>query len=108
VALGTDFPVEDINPFKTFLASVVRKDSKGFPEGGFQTENALSREETIKGMTFWAAYANFEEKEKGSLEKHKVADFVILDTDLMKCPEDKILQTQVLQTYIGGKLVYKK
>jgi len=108
VALGTDFPVEDINPFKTFLASVVRKDSKGFPEGGFQTANALSREETIKGMTIWAAYANFEEKEKGSLEKHKVADFVILDTDLMKCPEDKILQTQVLQTYIGGKLVYKK
>lgn len=108
VALGTDFPVEDINPFKTFLASVTRKDSKGYPDGGFQMENALSREETIKGMTIWAAYANFEEKEKGSLEKHKVADFVILDTDLMKCAEDKILQTKVLQTYIGGKLVYKK
>lgn len=108
VALGTDFPVEDINPFKTFFAAVVRKDSKGFPEGGFQSENALSRQETIKGMTIWAAYANFEDKQKGSLEPNKVADFVVLDTDLMTCPENKILQTQVLQTYIDGKLVYKK
>lgn len=108
VALGTDFPVEDINPFKTFYASVVRKDSKGFPEGGFQMENALSREETIKGMTIWAAYSNFEEKEKGSLEKNKWADLVVLDTDLMKCSENEIQQTQVLQTFIGGKMVYKK
>ncbi|MBN8692665.1 MAG: amidohydrolase [Bacteroidetes bacterium] len=108
VALGTDFPVEDISPFKTFYASVARKDSKGFPDGGFQKENALTREETIKGMTVWAAYANFEEKEKGSLEKNKFADFVVIDTDLMKCPEDKILQSQVLETYIDGKLVYKR
>ncbi|HRD38605.1 MAG TPA: amidohydrolase family protein, partial [Bacteroidia bacterium] len=108
VALGTDFPVEDISPFKTFYASVARKDSKGFPDGGFQKENALTREETIKGMTVWAAYANFEEKEKGSLEKNKFADFVILDTDLMKCTEDKILNSMVLQTFIDGKLVYRK
>lgn len=108
VALGTDFPVEDISPLKTFYAAVVRKDSKGYPEGGFQKENALNREATLRGMTIWAAYANFEEKEKGSLEKNKWADFVVLDTDLMKCDENKILQTQVLQTHIGGKLVYKK
>lgn len=108
VALGTDFPVEDISPFKTFFASVARKDSKGFPEGGFQKENALTREETLKGMTIWAAYSNFEEKEKGSLEKNKFADFVILDTDLMKCEESKILPAQVLETYIDGKLVYRK
>lgn len=108
VALGTDFPVEDISPFKTFFASVARKDSKGFPEGGFQKENALTREETLKGMTIWAAYANFEEKEKGSLEKNKFADFVILDTDLMNCEENKILQAQVLETYIDGKLVYRR
>lgn len=108
VALGTDFPVEDISPFKTFFASVARKDSKGFPEGGFQKENALTREETLKGMTIWAAYSNFEEKEKGSLEKNKFADFVILDTDLMKCEENKILQAQVLETYIDGKLVYRR
>lgn len=108
LALGTDFPVEDISPLKTFYAAVVRKDNKGFPEGGFQKENALSREETIKGMTIWAAYANFEEKEKGSIEKNKWADFIVLDTDLMKCHEDQILQTNVLQTYIEGKLVYNK
>ena len=59
-------------------------------------------------MTVWAAYANFEEKEKGSLEKNKFADFVILDTDLMKCTEDKILNSMVLQTFIDGKLVYRK
>jgi predicted amidohydrolase YtcJ len=108
VALGTDFPVEDISPFKTFYAAVFRKDSKGFPKGGFQMENALTREETIKGMTIWAAYSNFEEKEKGSLEKGKFADFIILDTDLMKCEENDVFQTQVLKTFINGECVYKK
>lgn len=107
VALGTDFPVEDISPFKTFYAAVARKDSKGFPDGGFQMENALSREETLKGMTIWAAYSNFEEKEKGSLEPGKFADFVILDTDLMKCKPEDILKTKVLATYIGGQMVFE-
>ena len=106
VALGTDFPVEDISPFKTFYAAVFRKDAKGFPEGGFQMENALTREETIRGMTIWAAYANFEEQEKGSLEPGKFADFVILDTDLLKCTERKVLRTRVIATYIGGEVVY--
>lgn len=106
VALGTDFPVEDISPFKTFYAAVFRKDAKGFPEGGFQMENALTREETIRGMTMWAAYANFEEKEKGSLEPGKFADFVILDTDLLKCAESEVLRTRVIATYIGGEVVY--
>lgn len=62
IPLGTDFPVEDISPFKTFLAAVVRKDAKGYPAGGFQMENALTREEAIRGMTIWAAKANFMEK----------------------------------------------
>lgn len=106
LALGTDFPVEDISPFKTFFAAVARQDSKGFPEKGFETENALSRRETLKGMTLWAAYAAFEEREKGSLEKNKVADFIILDTDIMTCLLKKILDTKVIATYINGEKVY--
>jgi predicted amidohydrolase YtcJ len=106
IALGTDFPVEDISPFKTFYAAVARKDSKGFPPNGFQIENALSREETLKGMTIWAAYSNFEEHEKGSLEKGKFADFIIMDTDIMKCNIQDVLKTKVISTYINGEKVF--
>jgi predicted amidohydrolase YtcJ len=106
IALGTDFPVEDISPFKTFYATVARKDDKGFPENGFQIENALSREETLRGMTIWAAYANFEEHEKGSLEKGKFADFIVLDNNLMNCALPEVLKTQVLATYINGEKVF--
>lgn len=108
IPLGTDFPVEDISTFKTFFAAVVRQDSKGFPAGGYQMENALSREETLRGMTIWAAKASFEEKQKGSLEKGKLADFIILDTDLMSCEAAAILKAKVLATYSGGKKVYGK
>jgi predicted amidohydrolase YtcJ len=106
--LGTDFPVEDISPFKTFYAAVVRKDAKGFPAAGFQMENALSREEALRGMTIWAAKANFEENEKGSLEKGKWADFIILNQDLMKAAPEKLLATKVISTWIAGKNVYQK
>jgi predicted amidohydrolase YtcJ len=106
--LGTDFPVEDISPFKTFFAAVVRQDAKGFPAGGFQVENALTREETLRGMTIWAAKASFEEKKKGSLETGRFADFIILNTDLMSCEPAAILKTKVLATYSAGKKVYGK
>ncbi|MHA4809864.1 amidohydrolase [Flavitalea flava] len=106
LALGTDCPVEDISPFKTFLAAVFRTDAKGFPSGGFQAENALSREETIRGMTIWAARADCLEKEIGSLEKGKKADFIILDRDLMEISQAEILQTKVLGTYSGGVKVF--
>lgn len=105
IPLGTDFPVEDISPFKTFLAAVVRKDAKGYPANGFQPENALTREETIRGMTIWAAKAGFMEKEIGSLEVGKKADFILLDKDLMKVPETEILNVKVVSTYLGGKKV---
>lgn len=105
--LGTDFPVEDISPFKTFLAAVVRKDAKGWPEGGYQMENALTREQTLRGMTIWAARSNFEEKEKGSIEAGKFADFIILDKDLMTVPEAEILKVKVLKTYLGGEKLYE-
>ena len=108
IPLGTDFPVEDISPFKTFFAAVARQDDKGFPAGGFQMDNALTREETLKGMTIWAAKASFEEKQKGSLEAGKFADFIILDTDLMSCAPADILKAKVLATYSAGKKVYGK
>ncbi|MBL7741150.1 MAG: amidohydrolase [Chitinophagaceae bacterium] len=108
IPLGTDFPVEDISPFKTFYAAVVRKDAKGWPGGGYQPENALTREEALKGMTIWAAKANFEEQEKGSLEKGKLADFIILDKDMMKADENELLKIQVIKTFVGGEKVYEK
>jgi predicted amidohydrolase YtcJ len=107
IPLGTDFPVEDISPFKTFYAAVVRKDAKGWPANGFQMENALTREETLRGMTIWAARANFEETEKGSLEKGKFADFLILDNDLVQEVPEKLLQVKVLKTFVGGEKVYE-
>ncbi|RYG19538.1 MAG: amidohydrolase, partial [Chitinophagaceae bacterium] len=107
IPLGTDFPVENINPLLTFYAATVREDVKGFPKGGFQMENALTPEEAIKGMTIWAAKANFEENEKGSLEAGKFADFVILDTDILKSTPQNILKTKVLKTYLNGEKVYE-
>ncbi|MEZ5027430.1 MAG: amidohydrolase [Ferruginibacter sp.] len=108
IPLGTDFPVEDISPFKTFFAAVVRQDAKGFPPEGFQIENALTREQAIRGMTIWAAKASFDEKRKGSLETGKLADFIILDTDLITCEPSAILNTKVIATYSSGKKVYGK
>ena len=108
IPLGTDFPVEDISTFKTFYAAVVRKDAKGWPATGYQMENSLSREETLRGMTIWAAKSNFEEKEKGSLEKGKFADFVILDSDIMKEAPEKILEIKVIKTFLGGEKVYER
>lgn len=102
IALGTDFPVEEVNPMLTFHAAVARKDSKEYPKGGFQMENALSREETLRGMTIWAAYSNFEEKEKGSLEVGKWADFVMYDQDLMKVEESQIVKMKPTHTYLKG------
>ncbi len=104
--LGTDFPVEDINPFRTFLAAVVRKDAQGFPANGYQMNNALTREQAIRGMTIWAAKASFEEKEKGSIEPGKFADIIILNTDLLTCKPEDIIKTTILGTYVNGKRVY--
>lgn len=106
VALGSDFPVEHINPLYGFHAAVARVDKDGLPKGGFQIENALSREEALRGMTIWAAYACFQEKKRGSIEKGKDADFVVLDKDIMKIPVKDIRQTKVLRTFIAGETVF--
>jgi predicted amidohydrolase YtcJ len=106
IALGTDFPVENVSPFATFHAAVVRKKSDETPEEGFLSENALTRMEALKGMTIWAAYANFEEDQKGSIEVGKNADFVMLDRDLIKISDRRILSTRVVATIINGNLAY--
>jgi len=106
IALGTDFPVENVSPFATFHAAVVRKKSDETPEEGFLSENALTRMEALKGMTIWAAYANFEEDQKGSIEVGKNADFVMLDRDLTKISDRRILSTRVVATIINGNVAY--
>ncbi|RYY86664.1 MAG: amidohydrolase, partial [Chitinophagaceae bacterium] len=106
IPLGTDFPVEDISPFKTFYAAVARMDAAGYPAGGFQAGDALTREQALRGMTIWAARSNFEEAEKGSLEPGKWADFIILDRDLLKVDTKDILAARVLATYVGGSAVF--
>ncbi len=108
LVLGTDFPVENIDPMLTFYAATIRKDSKGWPEKGFQIENALTREQALRGMTIWAAKGNFEEKEKGSLEVGKFADFIILDQDIIKVAPADLLKTKVLSTYVNGEKVYQR
>ncbi len=107
LALGTDFPVKDINPFKNFYAAIARKTTDGVKsKKEVQSRNALTRYETLLGMTRWAAHANFEEKEKGSIEVGKFADFVILDQDIMKVGIDTVLKTQIVATILNGKIVF--
>jgi len=103
VALGTDFPVERVSPFLTFYAAVARQDLEQYPKDGFQKENGLTREETLKGMTIWAAYSNFEEDEKGSIEVGKFADFIVLDKDIMTINQYEIPNIKVEQTFVNGE-----
>lgn len=103
LALGTDFPIENVSPFLTFYAAVARQDLEGFPKEGFQKENALTREEALKGMTIWAAYANFEDREKGSIEPGKLADFIVLDNDIMTVDLKQIPSIKVEKTFVNGK-----
>ncbi len=105
---GTDFPVENIEPLFTFFSSVFRTDHNGSPVGGWRVEEGLSREQTLRSITIWAAKAGFEENEKGSLEPGKFADFVILDTDLMTATPNEVLDTKIESTWIAGERVFGK
>ena len=107
VALGTDFPVEHVSPLKTFYAAVARTTEEQLPEGGFQMGDALTRTEALKGMTLWAAYANFEEEIKGSIEVGKLADMVILKRDIMNIDIHEVPQVEVLATIVDGNMVYR-
>ncbi len=108
VALGTDFPVENYDPIRTFYAAVFRAEISESSEMGFQMENALSREEALKGMTIWSAYACFQENDRGSIEVGKDADFIMLDQDLMEASKEQISQAQVLRTVLAGKTVFRR
>jgi predicted amidohydrolase YtcJ len=105
---GSDFPVEQVNPLISFHAAVARQDANDWPAGGWLPEQRMTREEALKSMTLWPAYAAFMEKEVGSLEPGKLADFVILDQDIMRVPNELILRTHVVATYLGGKPVYER
>jgi hypothetical protein len=104
---GTDFPIEGIEPLKTFYASVARKNTLGQPENGFMPENALSRMEALKSITTWAAKASFSEKVRGSIVVGYDADFTILNTDLIEAIDSNILKAKVLYTIVDGKIVFK-
>ena len=108
LALGSDFPVEHFNPLYGFHAAVARVDAQGYPEGGFQMENAISREDALRGMTIWAAYACFEENTHGSIEAGKAADFVVLEADIMQVPDEALRDVKVSKTVVGGELVYAR
>ncbi len=104
---GTDFPVENIEPLFTFYAAVFRTDHKGWPAGGWRIDEGLTREQTLRSMTIWAAKASFEENEKGSIESGKWADFTILDTDLMTASQKQVLNTKILSTWTAGENVFE-
>ncbi|KZO91771.1 hypothetical protein CALVIDRAFT_505253 [Calocera viscosa TUFC12733] len=111
LALGSDFPVEGINPLLGFYAAVTRLRPDGSSPhgpGGWYMEQALTRPEALYGMTLGAAYAAFQEEQLGSLKVGKRADLVVLDQDIMKVPQEKLLQTKVKATIVDGKIVYGK
>jgi predicted amidohydrolase YtcJ len=106
IALGSDFPVEDINPLYGFHAATARQDQNDYPNEGFQKENALSRQDALRGMTIWAAFSNFQERTLGSIERGKKADFVVLEKDIMATETTQVYGTKVLATFIHGEKVY--
>ncbi len=104
---GTDVPVEPINPIPSFYASVSRRTLKGMPEGGFEPDQKMTREEALRSYTLDAAYGEFAENVKGSIEVGKLADFTVFTKDIMTVSEDELLTTEVAMTIIGGEIVYK-
>ncbi len=106
IAAGSDFPVEGINPLFGFYAAVSRKDQHNYPKTGFQMKDAISRENALRAMTIWAAFSNFEEEEKGSIEVGKRANMVVMQADLLTAPENELFALPVIQTIIDGELVF--
>ncbi|MBU6367738.1 MAG: amidohydrolase [Gemmatimonadetes bacterium] len=105
---GSDFPVEAVNPLISFHAAIARQDARDWPAGGWFAEQKMTRDEALKGMTLWPAYAAFQEGELGSITPGKRADFVVLDQDIMRVPAELVLRTRVRSTWLGGRDVYRQ
>jgi predicted amidohydrolase YtcJ len=105
---GSDAPVELVNPYHGFYAAVTRQSRDGQPEGGWYIGEAMTREEALKAFTLWTAYGQFEEDIKGSLEAGKLADFAVIDRDVMRCPANELKDIQALTTVLGGEVVYQR
>ena len=105
---GSDFPVEYVDPLISFKSAVSRQDARGWPAGGWYPEQRMTRDEGLKSMTLWPAYAAFQENELGSLSAGKRADFVVLDQDIMRAPDAVLQDARVVSTWVGGRVVYEK
>ncbi|HSF55997.1 MAG TPA: amidohydrolase [Algoriphagus sp.] len=108
VTNGTDAPVEPVDPIPSFFASVSRKTLQGIPDGGYEAEQKMTREQALKSYTLDGAFAEFEEDFKGSIEVGKAADFTVFDKDIMEIPENDILNAKVKMTVVGGKIVFSE
>jgi hypothetical protein len=106
IANGSDFPVEPVNPLWGFYAAITRQDGSGQPADAWQPDQRMSRPEALRSFTADAAYAAFEENDKGAIEKGKLADFVVLSADIMEVPPAEIPTARVVMTFIGGKAIY--
>jgi hypothetical protein len=106
LALGSDFPVEQVNPMPGIHAAVTRQDTEGWPPGGWYPAEKLTRKEAVRGFTLDAAYSGFMEKSVGSLESGKRADFIVLDQNIFEVEASRIATIRVLQTWLDGELVY--
>jgi predicted amidohydrolase YtcJ len=104
---GSDFPVEAVNPLISFHAAVSRQDEHNWPTAGWFAEQRMTRDEALKSMTLWPAIAAFQDAELGSLAPGKLADFVVLDQDIMTVAPERILATRVVATYLAGRPVYE-
>ena len=105
---GSDFPVEEVNPLISFHASIARQDARDWPAGGWYPDQRMSRDDALRSMTLWPAYAGFQEQTMGSITPGKYADFVVLDQDIMRVPSSLVLGTRVLETWLGGKRVFAR
>jgi len=108
LAFGSDFPVEQVNPFLGIYAAVARQDLKGSPEGGWYPEQKLTVEEAVRGFTVWAAYAQFQEDKIGMIKPGMCADFTIIDRDIYQISPREIADAEVLMTIVGGEIVYRR